>query len=69
MVSSVMKHGRKKAGHDEPEEQISGGRGAGGDTSDTPGGIDAIRLLQLITGGVALITLAWLVLHMILNII
>ncbi|WP_148277585.1 hypothetical protein [Methanoregula formicica] len=64
-----MKHGRKKAGHDEPEDQVHGGHGAGGETSDTPGGIDAVRLLQLITGGVALIILAWLVLHTVLNII
>ncbi len=64
-----MKQGRKKAGHDEPEDQVTGGNVAGGENRDTPGGIDAIRLLQMVTGGVALIILIWFVLHSVLNMI
>jgi hypothetical protein len=50
MVSSVMKQGRKKAGHNEPDAQVHDGQGAGGEASDTPRGIEGVRLLQLITG-------------------
>lgn len=68
-VSSVMKQGRKKAGHDEPDAQVHDGHVAGGETRDTPGGIDAIRVIQLVTCGVALIILIWFVLHSVLNMI
>jgi hypothetical protein len=64
-----MKQGRKKAGRDEPEDPVHGDTVTGGETHDTPGGIDAIHLLQLVTGGVALIILAWFVLHSVLKVI
>jgi len=68
-VSYLMKQGKKKAVHDEPEEQVPVGRDAGSETGDNRQGVDAIRLLQLVTGGVALIILVWFVLHSVLNII
>lgn len=64
-----MKQGKKKAGRDEPEDQVPGGQGAGGETSDNRPGVDAIRVLQLVTGGVAFIILVWFVLHSILKVI
>lgn len=64
-----MKQGRKKAGREESEDQVHGGTVTGAETSDTSGGVDAIRILQLVTGGVALIILAWFVLHSVLKLI
>ncbi|PKG33928.1 hypothetical protein [Methanoregula sp.] len=64
-----MTQGRKKAGRDEPEDPLHGGTVTGGETRDTHGGIDAIRLLQRVTGGVALLILAWFVLHSVLKVI
>ena len=67
-----MKHGRKKAGHEEPEDQVHGGhggQGAGGESGDNRAGVDAIRVLQLVTGGVALIILVWFVFHSVLKVI
>ena len=69
MISSVMKQGRKKAGHDEPEDQVHGGHGAGAETSSTPGGIDAIRALQLITIAFLLILMVWFFIHTVLKMI
>lgn len=69
VVSSRMKQGKKKAGHDEPEEQAHGGKITGRETGDTPGGADAVRLLQMITGGFLLIILAWFVIHTVLKLI
>ena len=64
-----MKQGKKKTGHDEPEDRGPTGQGTGGETSDNRPGVDAIRVLQLVTGGVALIILIWFVLHSVLKVI
>ena len=80
-----MKQGKKKTEKDEagsrkPEPEGAGSKKAGGDdsgsfsvTSDmiggNPNGIDGIRALQIIAGGIAVLVLVWLVLHNILHII
>jgi hypothetical protein len=80
-----MKQGSKKiekdrAGSRKPEPVEAGSKKAGGDDSGTfkvnsemiggnPNGIDAIRALQIITGGIAVLVLVWFVLHNILHII
>lgn len=70
VVSALMKQARKKPGHDEPEGQVSASETVtGGETSDNRQGVDAIHVLQLVTGGVALIILAWFILHSVLKII
>ncbi len=70
ILSSVMKQARKKSGREEPEGQVPTGEMViGGESRDNPGGVDAIHVLQLITGGVVLIILAWFVLHSVLKVI
>jgi hypothetical protein len=80
-----MKPGRKKqdkeeAGSRKPEPAEGGSKKTGGDDSGTfrvdstmigsnPDGIDAIRAFQMITGGIAVLVLAWFVLHNILHVI
>ena len=80
-----MKQGRKKidkdgAGSRKPEPEEAGSKKAGGDDSGSfrvspemiggnPNGIDALRALQVIAGGIATIMLIWLVLHNILHMI
>jgi len=80
-----MKQGRKKTDRDEagsrkPEPAEAGSKKSGGDDSGTfkvtsemiggnPNGIDGIRALQMIAGGIAVLVLVWLVLHNILHII
>jgi hypothetical protein len=80
-----MKQGRKKTEKDgaasrKPEPEEAGSKKAGGDDSGNfrvdsnmiggnPNGIDGIRALQLIAGGIGLLLLIWLVLHNILHII
>lgn len=80
-----MKQGRKKidrddAGSRKPELAEPVSKKAGGDDSGTfkvtseiiggnPNGIDGIRALQMIAGGIAALVLGWLVLHNILHII
>lgn len=69
-VSSRMKQARKKPGRDDPEGQVPTGETvSGGESRDNPGGVDAIHALQLITGGVVLIILAWFILHSVLKIV
>ena len=80
-----MKPGKKKIEKDEagsrrPEPEDPGSKKAGGDDSGSfrvtpemiggnPNGIDGIRALQMIAGGIAAVLLIWLVLHNILHII
>ena len=80
-----MKPGRKKiekeeTGSTKPEPEEAGSKKAGGDDSGTfkvdsdmiggnPNGIDAIRALQVIAGGIAILILVWYVLHSILHVI
>ena len=80
-----MKPGRKKiekdeAGSRKPEPEGDGSKKTGGGdsgsfsmTSDmiggNPNGIDGIRALMIIAGGIAVLVLGWLVLHNILLII
>lgn len=80
-----MKQGKKKIEKEEadtgkPEPAEAGSKKTGGDESGTfkvdsemiggnPNGIDAIRALQMIAGGLAVIILIWYILHNILRII
>jgi hypothetical protein len=80
-----MKQGRKKAEKDEagsrkPEPEGAGSKKAGGDdsgsfrmTSDmiggNPNGIDGIRVLMILGGGIGALLLGWFVLHNILHVI
>ena len=80
-----MKRGSKKtdkdvAGSRKPEPEDAGSKKAGGDDSGSirvspemiggnPDGIDALRVLQMIAGGIAVVLLIWLVLHNILHVI
>ncbi len=80
-----MKQGRKKSGKEEavsrrPEPAEAGSKKTGSDDSGTftvdremiggnPNGIDGIRALQVIAGGIAILVLVWLVLHNFLHII
>ena len=80
-----MKQGRKKIETEEavsrkPEPAEAGSRKTGGDESGTsnvdsdmiggnPTGIDGIRALQMIAGGIVILLLVWLVLHNILHVI
>ena len=80
-----MKQGRKKTEKDgaasrKPEPEEAGSKNAGGDDSGTfkpdsdmiggnPNGIDGIRALQLIAGGIGLLLFVWLLLHNILHVI
>jgi hypothetical protein len=69
-----MKKGRK------PEKDEAGSEKGKGDDTGTfkitgdmiganPEGIDAIRLLQMVAGGIAAVVLGWVVLHNILRVI
>lgn len=74
-----MKQGRKKTEKEEtvsrkPEPAEGGSKKAGSDDAGSfkvtremiggnPNGIDAIRALQIITGGIAVLVLVWFVLH------
>jgi hypothetical protein len=80
-----MKKGRKKIEKDEadsrkPESEEADSKKAGGDdsgtsrlTSDTiggnPNGIDGLRALMILGGGIGTVILIWLVLRNILHII
>jgi hypothetical protein len=80
-----MKRGSKKIERDEagsrkPEPVEAGSKKAGSDDSGTfnvnsdmiggnPNGIDAIKALQMIAGGFAVLVLVWYVLHDILHLI
>ena len=80
-----MKPGKKKIEKDEagsrrPEPEEAGSKKAGGDDSGSfrvtpemiggnPNGIDGIRALQMIAGGIAAVLLIWLVLRNILHVI
>jgi hypothetical protein len=80
-----MKPDRKKPDKDEtgsrkPEPEEAGSKKTGGGDSGTfkvdsdmvggnPNGIDAIRALQVIAMGIAVLVLVWLVLHNVLNVI
>jgi hypothetical protein len=80
-----MKPGKKKTDKDEagsrrPEPEEAGSKKAGGEdsgsfrmTSDmiggNPNGIDGVRALQMIAGGIGILVLVWLVLHNILHVI
>jgi hypothetical protein len=64
-----MKQGRKKSGHDEPSAESPGIDIVDRDNRDNPNGIDAIRVLQIIAGGIAALALVWFVLHNTLHLI
>ena len=80
-----MKQGRKKiekdeAGSRKPEQEDTGSKKTRSEDSGTfkvtsemiggnPNGIDGIRALQMIAGGIAAVLLIWLVLHNILHVI
>ena len=69
---------KRGAGNREPEE--AGSTKAGGDDSGTfkvdcemiggnPNGIDGIRALQMIAGGIIALLVIWMILHNILHVI
>lgn len=65
-----MKSGKKKPGRDETGvENPDGEVVVGHDTRDNPHGIDAIRALQIIAGGIVILILIWFILRNILHII
>jgi len=65
-----MKPGRKKTGRDETSvENPDSDTIAGSDNRNNPDGIDAIRTLQVIAAGIAILALVWFVLHNFLHII
>jgi hypothetical protein len=80
-----MKKGRKKiereeAGSGKPEPALDGSKKAGSDDSGTfrvtsdmiggnPDGIDGIRALQMIAGGIIALIVVWFVFHNILQLI
>ena len=64
-----MKQGRKKADREEKSTESPGWDSAGPENRNNANGIDGIRALQMIAGGIAALVLGWLVLHNILHII
>jgi hypothetical protein len=80
-----MKQGRKKTEKDgaasrKPEPEEAGSKNAGGDDSGTfkvtremiggnPNGIDGIRALQMIAGGIIALIVIWMILHNILHVV
>ena len=70
-----MKRGSRKPEVDDPEKKKPERKDPGIDrqgsekTPGDPNGIDGIRALQLIAGGIAILILVWLVLHNILHIL
>lgn len=80
MKRGSKKNEKDKAGSRKPEPAEAGSKKAGGDDSGTfnvdsemiggnPNGIDGIRALQMIAGGIAVLLLVWMILHNILHII
>jgi len=70
-----MKPGKKKT-----EKDVAGSKNVGGDDSGTfkvdsdmiggnPNGIDGIKALMIIAGGIAALVSGWLILHNILHLI
>jgi|WetSurMetagenome_2_1015567.scaffolds.fasta_scaffold521039_2 hypothetical protein len=70
-----MKRGSKKPESDETDSKKPEREEVGTDTPGSdkitidPDGIDAIRALQFLAGGIAILALVWYVLHNILHII
>jgi hypothetical protein len=64
-----MKPGKKKSERDETSTESPGSVIVGPDNRDNPNGIDGIRALQMLAGGIATLALGWLILHNILHII
>lgn len=64
-----MKQGKKKSGRDETSAVGPGSDVVGPENRNNPEGIDGIRLLQMLAGGLAVVLLVWLLLHNILHII
>jgi len=64
-----MKQGRKKTDREEKSTESPGWDSAGPENRNNANGIDGIRALQMIAGGIAALVLGWLVLHNILHII
>jgi hypothetical protein len=64
-----MKQGKKKHDRDETSVESPGGDIVGSDNRNNPKGIDGIKALMVIAGGIATLVLGWLILHNILHII
>jgi hypothetical protein len=64
-----MKQGKKKSERQEAGTESQGSDTIVPDNRDNPDGIDGIRALQMITGGIAILVLVWLILRNILHII
>ena len=64
-----MKQGRKKPDREEKSTESPGWDSTGPENRNNANGIDGIRALQMIAGGIAALVLGWLVLHNILHLI
>jgi hypothetical protein len=65
-----MKPGNKKTKRDETHAESPDSENIiGNDNRNNPDGIDAIRALQMIAAGIAILALVWFVLHNFLHII
>jgi hypothetical protein len=64
-----MKQGKKKPEREEKITESQGSDIVGPENRNNPNGIDGIRALQVIAGGIAVLVLVWFVLHNILHII
>lgn len=64
-----MNPGRKMTERDKIDSERQGSDVVWRGVRDNPDGIDAIRVLQLIGGGLAVIILIWYILHNFLRII
>lgn len=64
------KTGREDSGSGKAGDDDSGSFNITGDMiGANPDGMDAVRLLQIVTGGIAAVVLGWFVLDRILNVI
>ena len=64
-----MKQGKKKPEREEKSTESLGSDMVGPENRNNPTGIDGIRALQVIAGGIAILVMVWFVLHNILHII
>jgi hypothetical protein len=80
MIQGRKKIEREETGSGKPEPALAGSKKAGSDDSGTfkvdsemiggnPDGIDAIRALQMIAGGIIALLVIWVILHNILHVV
>jgi len=64
-----MKQGKKKSERQETGMESPGSDTVFSDNRDNPDGIDGIRALQMIAGGIAILVMVWFILRNILHLI